>query len=128
MWKWFAALEGWQKASLIGAALGPTWFVFERLPGYVDGTHPATLGALAGDLGFMAGFYLATLWAWGSYYAYHNVVSQKGPVHLHWRLGSRVAIFLGLYVAGEAFPDSVLFLVSLPRKALRSLRRTGAPR
>ena len=62
MWKWFAALEGWQKASLIGAALGPTWFVFERLPGYVDGTHPATLGALAGDLGFMAGFYLATLW------------------------------------------------------------------
>lgn len=128
MWKRLAALEGWQRASLIGAAIGPTWFAFERLPGYLDGTRPTTLGALASDLAFMVGSYLATLWAWGSYYARYRLPNERADNKWD-RAGLQlVSGFTGLQTTVEILPQSIRFLVSLPRKALRSLRRTGAPR
>lgn len=112
VWRWWHSLHGYQWASLIGVALGLTWFAFNRLDGYLDGSRPLTRSELDGDIAGIVGIYLLALWGTGMAYvdpAWIRVGSARLPVP---RVSAAINGYAGLGAAVELLPDSIGFLTA----------------
>lgn len=107
---WFRLREPWQQGVVLSAVLALAWLIIYRLPAFISGGRPVTLGEVDGDLAGLLGIFLFGLWLWG--------------VHRAWTtISPFAATFVGLYVAAEALGALLDFLLGLALRPLRSGRR-----
>jgi hypothetical protein len=118
---WLYRLDGWQRASLIGALLGPTYFLVFRLPAFLRGDRPFTRSEIDGDIAAMVGFYLLALliWAW----ALQNLPPWDRDEFRRARDERRMLYApRAVETTARILPSSITFLASLPRQTRLALR------
>lgn len=104
---WFRLREPWQRGVVLSTVLALVWLIVYRLPAFISGDRPVTVGEVDGDLAGLLGIFLFGLWLWG--------------VHRAWTtISPFAATLVGLYVAAEAVGELLNFLLNL---ALRPRRR-----
>jgi hypothetical protein len=115
MWKRLAALEGWQRASLISGTLSFVFFAFVELPSHFLGKQPITTDTLFTDVAFVVGLYLLPLGVW-AYWIVPRPRFQLGHIR------AACEMFEALSITLEMLPQSIAFLASLLRKGWLALR------
>jgi hypothetical protein len=125
-WTSFRSLEGWQRRSLGSATFAMTFFLAYRLPAFINGDRSVSWSELDGDLAGTFGICLWALVMWDSYAVYQRTAfaNDEGKPA---RASRFERGFLGMYVAAEAFADSLNWLLTRVRhliiRLLRRIRR-----
>lgn len=123
----FELFKTWERASLVGGAVGVLWVAFRVAP-IVFGDRPLTPQEVGGAIGGAFGCLLVALWVWGMTDVYPILAEREGLAFEDENEGTLLApvfslAFGGLETAVRQLPTSVAYLAVWP---IHSARRRAS--
>jgi hypothetical protein len=124
----FELFKTWERASLVGGALGLLWVAFRVVP-IVFGYRPLTPQEVGGAVGGAFGLLLVALWIWGMIDVY-PILAERESIPFEEEneqtLLTPITLltFGGLEAGVRRLPASVAYLAAWP---IHSARRRTSP-
>jgi hypothetical protein len=124
MWRWFKALEGWQRASVISVIFAIDALAIEGLALWVTDLKEAAGGSYPPIWLQVPVGYLMTLWIWAMAAVVRDWLeqSQGGRGRLYRQLRYWVFFLGAAEMALITLPRSLTFILTLPGTAIRGFR------